>query len=181
VSDTGIGISDKALGRLFQPFSQADSSTTRRFGGTGLGLAISKQLVELMGGTIGAHSVEGKGSTFWFTVPFKKRAILPAEPLVDGVALAGLRALTVDDNATDLLVLEKSLRAHGLVVDTKSDPTCALAPFRRAAERDQPYDLVLLDLVMPELDGIELGRRIQTDRRITGAHSSSSPRQATTA
>ena len=141
----------------------------------------ARRLVELMGGTIGAHSVEGKGSTFWFTVPFKKRAILPAEPLVDGVALAGLRALTVDDNATDLLVLEKSLRAHGLVVDTKSDPTCALARFRRAAERDQPYDLVLLDLVMPELGGIELGRRIQTDRRITGAHSSSSPRQATTA
>ena len=167
VSDTGIGISGEALARLFQPFSQADSSTTRRFGGTGLGLAISKRLVELMGGTIDAESVEGEGSTFQFTLPFEKRATLPMDPTLEGM-LRGLRVLAVDDNAANRALLERSLGVHGLSMDTERHPTQALARLRTAADGGRPYGLVLADVMMPNMDGLELGRQAKADSALPG-------------
>ena len=167
VSDTGIGISGEALARLFQPFSQADSSTTRRFGGTGLGLAISKRLVELMGGTIDAESVEGEGSTFRFTLPFEKRATLPMDPTLEGM-LRGLRVLAVDDNAANRALLERSLGVHGLSMDTERHPTQALARLRTAADGGRPYGLVLADVMMPNMDGLELGRQAKADSALPG-------------
>ena len=169
VSDTGIGIADGDVTRLFETFSQADSSTTRRYGGTGLGLAISRQLVAAMGGEIGVESEPGKGSTFWFTAPLQ-----PAQdPSVvtaprPAAALTGLRVLVVDDNATNRTILHDQLAHWGMAVDVVDDALAGLGRLDAAAAEGAPYDLAVLDLCMPDLDGLELARRISATPSIAG-------------
>ena len=160
VTDTGIGISTEDQARLFQAFSQVNSSATRRCDGTGLGLAISKQLVELMGGAIGVESADGEGSTFWVTVRLERRE---TDPVSDRAMLRGLRLLVVDDNATSRARLEGYLSAQGLVVDGVSSATEALERLRAAHDDATPYALALVDFMMPGMDGLELGRRLQAD------------------
>jgi CheY-like chemotaxis protein len=168
VTDTGIGISDDALGRLFQPFSQADSSTTRRYGGTGLGLSICSQLVELMHGEIGVESRPGEGSTFWFTAEMPPAADLAAAPLPAVQLLSGLRVLVVDDNATNRLVMVEMLKAWGCSYEEASDAWEALDTLREAAGTPRAFQVALVDFQMPEMDGGELAAQIRQDPRLAG-------------
>ena len=163
VTDTGIGIAPEAQALLFKPFSQVDTSTTRKFGGTGLGLAICKQLVEQMGGQIGIESVLGQGSTFRFTVWLTKQpAEAHATPLLRG-SLQGRRLCIVDDNATNRRILEQYASQWGLQSASASDGYQALALLKDAATRGEPFDLAILDLQMPRMDGLELGHAITAD------------------
>jgi signal transduction histidine kinase/CheY-like chemotaxis protein/tetratricopeptide (TPR) repeat protein len=162
VSDTGIGLSPEAMGRLFQSFSQADSSTTRRYGGTGLGLAISRRLAELMGGRLWAQSEgEGKGATFFFTVNVSV-AELPAARGRDFVGvqpqLQGRRLLIVDDNATNRRVLNLQAAKWGMSPRATASPEEAL----RWVEKGEGFDLAIVDMHMPGMDGLELGRRLRS-------------------
>ncbi len=152
VQDTGIGMADEQCGRLFQSFSQADASTTRRYGGTGLGLAISKQLVELMGGTIGVRSREGEGSTFYFDVPCWLQKEQPAGDRRQVQSLHGLRILVVDDHPTALEVIRQILESFSLDVITSASGRRAL----QLAGDGSNFDLVLLDYRMPGMNGVEL-------------------------
>ncbi len=166
VADTGIGISAAARTTLFQPFVQADSSTTRRFGGTGLGLTISKRLVECMNGAIGLTSVPGEGSVFWFTIEVDTCA--PVQRLPD-IALASLhshRALAVDDNATNRRLIGHLLEAWKMPHAVAEDAADALVRLREAAAAGAPYDVVILDHHMPDTDGIELAAAIRADPRL---------------
>ena len=167
VLDTGIGIGPEEQARLFQSFSQADASTTRRYGGTGLGLAICKQLVELMGGYIGVESMAGQGSTFWFTVRLE-RAAAPVEGLrSDSTGLDGLGALVVDDNATNRTILEQSLAAWHMRPAVTDAGDQALVLLREAAARSDPFELAILDYHMPGMDGLELARAIRADPTVS--------------
>ncbi len=161
VTDTGIGIPPEQQGRLFESFSQADTSTTRRYGGTGLGLAITKNLAELMGGTVGMNSLPGKGSTFWFTARLGKASELPAPPPTIG--LEGLHVLVVDDNATNRSVLLQNLRGWGIRAATAADGFEALEMLAAAATTDDPFRVAILDYHMPGMDGLELARAIRGD------------------
>ena len=163
VRDTGIGMTPEQCGRLFQPFSQADSSTTRKYGGTGLGLAICKQLVELMQGAIGAKSTPGQGSCFWFTVRLARQPGVSAPPPISHTVLQRRRVLIVDDHAMNRTILEQQLLSQGMVPETAADGSLALARLRAAAESGVPFDLAILDAQMPEMDGWTLARRIKTD------------------
>jgi PAS domain S-box-containing protein len=163
VRDTGIGIPEQSLDRLFQPFTQADSSTTRRFGGTGLGLSIVRKLVEMMGGQVGAHSQPGNGSTFWFTLPLEPAEIGSAERQQDSNA-AGRRVLLVDDSATNRQVMASQLRHAGYEVETVASAMAALAILRQPGP--QPFDAVVLDYQMPDMDGAMLGEQIVKSREI---------------
>ena len=163
VTDTGIGIASEAQALLFKPFSQADTSTTRKFGGTGLGLAICKQLVEQMGGEIGVESVPGQGSTFRFTVWLTKQPEQAhASPMPRG-SLQGRRLCIVDDNATNRRILEQYASQWGLQSAAASDGCQALALLKDAVTRGEPFDLAILDLQMPGMDGLELGHTIKAD------------------
>jgi two-component system sensor histidine kinase/response regulator len=168
VRDTGVGISAAAQAKLFQAFAQADSSTTRRYGGTGLGLAIAKQLVTMMDGEIGVQSEPGHGSTFWFTAQFEK-------PALDQPPLAGerdgwsdLRVLVVDDNASSRQILRHQIFAWKLQKGSAASGHEALRLLRAAATEGHPYDIVLLDVEMPEMDGLTLARAIKDDPAIAG-------------
>jgi CheY-like chemotaxis protein len=163
VRDTGIGIPRNRLNRLFKPFSQADGSTTRRYGGTGLGLVISKQLCEMMGGEIGVDSEEGKGSTFWFTAVFEKQPEHKVAPLVLPADILGKRILVVDDNATNREVLSAYLESWGCRCHVVSGAKEALGMLRGAGETGDPFHLVILDHMMPEMDGEALGRAIKAE------------------
>ena len=160
VTDTGAGIPGDRMERVFQAFRQGDSSTTRRYGGTGLGLAISSHLVELMGGKLLAKSQVGEGSTFNFTVRFG----LPRsqrDEAARGVELSGKTALVVDDNATNRQILHDTLKTWGMLITVTDGAQAALAELRNAAARGEPFELVVLDAVMPQMDGFELAAEIR--------------------
>ncbi|MHB8956727.1 MAG: response regulator [Pirellulaceae bacterium] len=161
VSDTGIGMAPDQAAKLFQPFAQADTSTTRKFGGTGLGLSISKRLVEMMGGEIWVESEPGKGSVFRFTTAFGRTA--KSKPRVASLVgdLRGLRVLVVDDSETSRDILTDSLTSMSFDVRVAASGDEALVEIDRAADEGRPYDLVLMDYRMPGMDGIEAGRRIK--------------------
>jgi len=159
VSDTGIGISQEAEARLFQSFSQADSSTTRKHGGTGLGLAISKRLVEMMNGEIGLVSQLGKGSSFWFEIPLVETNQVP--PPATPRDLAAKKILVVDDNLPHRRILEEQLSHHGMQVVSAASAREALDKLAKMAARQESPDLGILDLQMPEVDGLELAKNIR--------------------
>jgi len=163
VTDSGIGIPPEVLPTLFQKFTQADSSTTRRFGGTGLGLAICKQLVGAMGGEIGVDSTQGKGSRFWFTVRLAPGAADRTIHYAANTALRGFRVLVVDDNEVNRLIFRKQLGAWGMTVQSVESGAEALAALDEAVQRDAPFHIALIDQMMPEMDGVELGRRISAE------------------
>jgi CheY-like chemotaxis protein len=166
ITDTGIGIPLEAQSRLFQAFSQADESTTRKFGGTGLGLAISKQLIEMMAGNIGVKSTPGEGSTFWFTVRLAKQPMLSAIVCPDLAELQSVRVLCIDDNAKQRAFLEAQLSAWGMQVDCVADGSQALNRLRMADQNACPYALVILDAQMPGMNGSALARAIKGDPRL---------------
>ena len=159
VSDTGIGMTEAQIKRLFQAFEQADTSTTRKYGGTGLGLAISKRLAELMGGDVGVTSGLGKGSTFWFTARLGKGVVAPRPNLLRS-DLRGRRVLIIDDNSSARTVLSNMLRNISFVADEAASGEEAIEMVRLAAERSEPYEIVFVDWQMPSLDGIETSKRI---------------------
>jgi two-component system sensor histidine kinase/response regulator len=158
VRDTGMGIAEKTLDTLFQPFVQADSSTTRHFGGTGLGLSIVRRLVELMGGEIGVSSEVGVGSKFFFTLPLQPAPAITPERRARNEA--GGRILIVDDNATNQRVLSAQLVHAGYSVTTVSSGIAALDELQNATAMDHPFDMVITDFQMPDMDGAMLGERI---------------------
>ncbi|HEX4139410.1 MAG TPA: response regulator, partial [Candidatus Methylacidiphilales bacterium] len=163
VRDTGIGIDEKGQQRLFKAFSQADGSTTRKYGGTGLGLAISKKLVEMMSGQIGVKSDMGKGSTFFFEAEFEKQTI--ALKSVVHQDLSGLHVLVVDDNATNREILDHHTRMWKMRTSLAESGEQALAMLREAANKD-PFELAILDMQMPEMDGLMLGETIKSEPAI---------------
>ena len=171
VTDTGIGISPAVAQSLFEPFTQADSSTTRRFGGTGLGLAICRRLVELMGGEIDLESVPGEGSTFSFTARLGvAEASVTAEAEPHAVALDGRRVLVVDDNRSNRQILEHHARSWGMACEVSELGEDALSRLAAAVALDQPFDVVVLDLMMPGMDGFEVARRIKSDPALQAVH-----------
>jgi PAS domain S-box-containing protein len=161
VSDTGIGIPEDKLARVFDSFTQVDASTTRQYGGSGLGLAIAKYLVELMGGRLWVESKVGIGSTFSFTVQFRTAQEFTPPELVP-LDLKGLRTLVVDDNSTNRLILIETLAAWGALLTTAEDGAQALTELVRASQAGEPYGLVLLDCRMPGMDGFQLAEHIQS-------------------
>jgi two-component system sensor histidine kinase/response regulator len=164
VEDTGLGLTPESIARLFAPFTQADASTSRRFGGTGLGLTISKDLVAMMGGEIGIRSKPEIGSVFWFTVSLLAAASVDAPTRSPAVSrAAGRRALVVDDNAASRGILWGHLAERGMDVGHANDGASALAELRAAAGEGRPYAIALLDMHMPGMDGLELARLINGD------------------
>ena len=165
VRDTGIGIAAEHLGSVFREFTQADSTMTRRYGGTGLGLAISQRLVRLMGGELAVASEVGRGSEFSFTLGFPVETAPPgrATPLA---ALGGRRMLIVDDNQTNRRILREMLAAEGIQVDEASTAADGLAALRGAAGRKARYDLAILDVQMPDMDGFQLAASVRQEKAI---------------
>ena len=167
VSDTGIGMTEEQRSRLFNPFTQADASTTRRYGGTGLGLAISRQLVLMMGGEMGVRSEPDVGSTFWFTTRLQKRSEVRRTAPVSRAGLRGLRVLIVDDHETNRRILHKQITSWGMSDGQAENGGEALDLLRDAASRGEAYDLVVLDMQMPGMDGIQLARAINAEPAIS--------------
>ncbi len=167
VHDSGIGMSEEQLGQLFKSFSQADSSTTRKYGGTGLGLAISKQLVEMMGGEIGVKSELGVGSTFYFTISLHKGSGSIAPRGLDRKSLNGMRILIVDDNELSAEIIKRSLDQNTFLADVAFSGEQALEMLKRAQSEEVPYQVVLMDWKMPGMDGIETTCALQSDPQMT--------------
>ena len=167
VSDTGIGIAPEQQRQIFLAFTQADTSTTRRFGGTGLGLAIATRLVELMNGRIWVESGVGRGSTFHFTAVFDRPiGSSVAKRPAGRTALQGLRVLIVDDNATNRRILEEMLASWKMKPTVVADAAAALDSLRRASPTDHRFDAVISDWQMPKVDGFMLARQIRRDPRL---------------
>jgi signal transduction histidine kinase/CheY-like chemotaxis protein len=165
VADTGIGIPSPKLGHIFERFTQADASTTRKYGGTGLGLSISKQLVELMDGEMGVESKVGEGSRFWFTLLLPVD-LTPPDPVPIDMDMTGVRVLGVDNNPTNLFVLREQLNSWGLRNDSSSSAEDALNLLRAAQSVGDPYQIAILDQQMPTMDGEELARTIRADAKL---------------
>ena len=160
ITDSGIGISQEAQARLFQPFTQADSSTSRKYGGTGLGLAISKQLTQQMGGSVGIVSRPGHGSTFWCTAHFAKQetsslAIMPS------AELTGRRVLILDDNESNRVILHHLVTGWGMVADQAQDADSAIALLEQQAEKGLSYDVAIVDMLMPGKDGLQFAKEMK--------------------
>lgn len=162
VTDTGLGITKEDQGKLFTPFTQLDASTTRKYGGTGLGLAICKQLVNLMKGEIGVEGRLGKGSKFWFEITFQKQ-LHPVSAIDDGGLLRNRRMLVVDDNATNRQIIQHLASRWGVLVDEAASATTAIKAMEMAVEQKMPYDLALIDMQMPDIDGITLAAQIKAN------------------
>jgi len=162
VADTGIGIDQERAAHLFDAFTQADVSTTRRYGGSGLGLTISRQLVELMGGTIGVDAEPGHGSRFWFRVPLVA-ADAPVAAVPPRADLQGIKALIVDDNEVNRRVLREMVQRWGMTTESVESPYEAVDVVHDAATHGRPFDIALLDYHMPGMDGVELARRLRDD------------------
>ncbi|MBS0374460.1 MAG: response regulator [Proteobacteria bacterium] len=165
VRDTGIGIPADRITTLFQPFSQVDASTTRHFGGTGLGLSIVRRLAELMGGEAGVASTPGQGSLFWFTARLGIAEGVATAERPDPALLRGQRVLIVDDNATNRVVLGRQLEQFGMSPVAVDGAPAALAALEQAVAAGAPFELAVLDYMMPGCDGFELGQRIAGDDR----------------
>ena len=168
ITDTGIGIAEGNRARLFEPFAQGDSTTTRRYGGTGLGLAICRQIVEAMDGTLSVVSKPGLGSTFSFTVPLSAAPDTGVVRPPAATGLAGLRVLVVDDNKTNVAILNDQLRHWGMSVDVADSGHSALLRLRQAVREGRRHDLALIDYVMPEMNGLELARRMAEEPAFGG-------------
>ncbi len=160
VKDTGIGIPKDVQAEMFQAFTQADGSTTRKYGGTGLGLAISKQLVNLMGGLIQVESAPGQGSTFWFELPLEKQPERAWRPLTERADLSGLNVLIVDDNATNRQIFEYQTKAWRMNSRSATGGAEALRMLEERTKEGQPIELILLDMQMPEMDGLTFARAV---------------------
>ncbi len=163
VSDTGIGIAPEVQTRLFQAFTQADSSTTRKYGGTGLGLVICKRLVELMNGTIGVESQMGQGSVFWFTMRLEKQDPGQQSRSSSENNFEGMRICCVDDHPTNRYLLAQYAQDWGMDAVTASTPAEALAVLHAGVTRGKPFDLAILDFHMPGMDGVTLAKAIKGD------------------
>ena len=168
IKDTGIGITKENQTKLFQKFTQADSSTTRKFGGTGLGLAISKKLSKLMGGKIEIKSEIGKGSTFWFTLELRK-SDKKSKPVRTG-DLSKAKVLIVDDNTTNLEVTGAMLSSWNIEHSLAKSGAEGLDMLHKAADKTKPFDIAVLDMQMPEMDGAEVGKAIKKDERLKNTH-----------
>ncbi|WP_420798696.1 response regulator [Aetokthonos hydrillicola] len=162
IKDTGIGIANEDQSKLFTPFTQVDASTTRKYGGTGLGLAICKELLTLMGGTIGIESQLAMGSKFWFEVPFNKQ-LYPNCPVYDDKILSNRRLLVVDDNATNRKIIYHQAIRWGIQVDRANGAASAWRAIEKACKHGRLYDIALIDMQMPEIDGITLGKQIKAN------------------
>ncbi len=168
VRDTGIGISAEQQATIFQEFTQADASTTRRYGGTGLGLAISRRLVGLMGGELAVTSELGRGSAFTFTLAFPIAVAAPSAAARAAVTLGGRRLLVVDDNETNRRIVRDMLGGEGMAVLEARSATAGLDALREATRAGMPFDLAILDAQMPDQDGFELATAIRADAALTG-------------
>jgi len=166
ISDTGIGIPIHKQALLFEPFTQMDSSTTRKYGGTGLGLSISKKLAELMGGTVGVKSESGKGSTFSFSAVFEKRPAGVFSSPPPCINLSGLRVLVVDENEANRLVVGSLLASWGCQYELAMEGTTVTGIMEDAAQAGRPYSVALLEARVQDLDGLELGRRIKANEKL---------------
>ncbi len=166
VSDTGIGVGKDKFDQLFEQFTQADTSTTRKYGGVGLGLAISKQLAELMGGSVGFESEKGKGSEFWFTARLGKALEQTSREEKPPKDLVGVKALIVDENAKSREILTARLSSLGTRPSDAPDGRSALLAVKQALAEGDPFRVALLDIRLPDMDGITLGRALKADPRI---------------
>ena len=171
VHDTGVGIAPEARERLFQPFSQADGSTSRKYGGTGLGLTISKRLVELMGGEIGVESALGWGSIFWFNIPFQKNTSSEeeSESVPPAVASDALRVLVVDGNRTTRTILQEQLSSAGMLVDSADGVQRALDVLHAGVAAGRPHQVVIIDRQLPGVDGLSLAQTIRGESAFVDA------------
>jgi two-component system, sensor histidine kinase and response regulator len=167
VRDSGIGITQAAQAKVFEPFLQADGSTTRKYGGTGLGLAIVKELVSLMAGHIHVDSVLGQGATFSFSTRFRKQTRRTPRVLSDGDGLHEVRVLIIDDNATNRTILEEQLAGWGTISASAASGPDGLQMLRDTARHGTPFEIVLLDMHMPEMDGLAVARAVKADPSIS--------------
>ncbi|MBU0729964.1 MAG: response regulator [Proteobacteria bacterium] len=168
VHDTGIGIKTERIESLFESFTQADASSTRKYGGTGLGLTISRQLIELMGGTIWVESDVGKGSTFYFSLTFRKQKGSATPVYIKPPNISGMRVLVIDDNTTNRLILTEMLTNWGMSPDAVSSGKEGFATLKKEATGNNPYRLLILDFQMPDMDGFAVTQLIKNEPCLAG-------------